>query len=195
MTTFKKDAYTLHTMSIPKSTLSLIAVLGIITVALLYIALSQTTKTPQQSVTNTPTVTTSPAHTMLFLTLAPPSLVTVHMDTGSNTVTAVQLELAYDPNVLTNVTVTKGTFFDQSVELFNKVDARNGRISYAIAIPPTGQPKKGQGIIATISYQRVLGATQQTSISFLPKSKVTEEGVNPSVLQSTTDVIIPALSQ
>jgi len=177
----------------PKKTTALIVILGVITVGLLYLALVQSSQPPSSSLQATRIITPTPVpyHTMLSLSSQSPTLLNVYIDTVGDTDTAVQLELAYDPQVLTNVKVIKGTFFDQSVELFNQVDVKNGRISYAIAIPPNGQPKNGQGVVAMISYNRLPGATQTTGISFLPKTKVTAQGISYSVLKTTKDFTIP----
>lgn len=179
-----------------KRTLGLIVVLIILTGILFYFALSQPAPQvpPVPSAVSTPTPTVSPAHTTLMLSAAAPGQVNVNIDTHGDKVTAVQLDLSYDPTIMQNVKVTKATFFDQSVELFNQVNTKDGKISYAIGITPTAQPKSGQGVVATITYDRVPGATQAAWIKFMDKTKVTAFGISSSVLKSTTG-LAPTVTQ
>lgn len=173
----------------PKRTLVLIFVLLLVTVGLLYLALS-----PKQQ-TTTPPVTTSPtptpvAQTKLFLSPNPlyisssSGTLNVNIDTQENMVTAVQFEISYDPKTLVNVDVASpsaNSFFTDSVVLLEKVDAQAGKISYAIGIPPTGKSVKGKGTVATINFRSLL-TNGQTSVMFDPESQVTAEGVSGSVL-------------
>lgn len=107
------------------------------------------------------------------------------INTGTNAVTAVQVELAYDPKVLVKVAVNPGSFFNNPIVLLNDVDETTGKISYALGISPQDNGIKGEGIVATISFQAKAASPQSTSITFLPKTLVTAEGVSQSVLKST----------
>ncbi len=103
--------------------------------------------------------------------------------TGTNKVTAVQLEMQYDPEVLTNVAVVPGVFFKNPTILLNQIDQKTGRISYAFGINPTDQGVMGNGVIATLSFTAKTQAPMQTHIMFLPKTLVTAENTNESVLK------------
>lgn len=109
----------------------------------------------------------------------------INIATGENKVTAVQLELQYDPKALTNVAVAPGVFFKNPVVLLNQIDVKTGRISYAFGINPETQSVIGNGIIATLTFEAVAGIKEETVILFLPKTLVTAEGVTESVLKET----------
>jgi hypothetical protein len=165
-----------------------------------YIALNSKGKpVPIAQITPTP-IPTPVAQSILTLEPAPvgtqaakPGVQTydVKINSGTNTVNAVQLDLAYDPSVLTNVTIIPGTFFTNPSQLVNDLDTKNGRISYALGIQPKDKGIKGAGVVAEIMFQFQPTATvSSTTIKFLPKTLVAGQGVNPSVLKSATDATI-----
>lgn len=117
--------------------------------------------------------------------------IAVTIDSGAKAVSAIQLEISYDPVVLKNVTITQGTFFDDPFVLSSKADPTSKSIFYAVGIRSTQQPKIGQGTIAIISFTPVLGVATQTSLQFLPKTKVTAVGIDTSVLKESTGITIP----
>ena len=173
-----------------KRTLFLIFALFVITFVLLAMTLYKpssptTTKTPtviQQPVAETllsfgsPVVASSSASTLSYS-------LPINITTGNNKVTAVQLEMQYDPNLLTNVSVTPGVFFQNPEILLNQVDAKTGRITYAFGISLTGQGVVGAGTVATLNFSVNAQAAEKTAIIFLPKTLVTAEGVSESVLK------------
>jgi hypothetical protein len=178
-----------------KRTLFLIFALLLITFALLMMALYQPSalKTIQQ-----PIVTTKEPIVQTVLSFGNPSVATssstststlnyslpINISTGKNKVTAVQLELQYDPQVLTNVAVTTGSFFTTPSVLLNQIDFKTGRISYAFGISPTGQAIMGKGNVANLTFSYIKSASpEKTAIIFLPKTLVTAEGVSESVLR------------
>lgn len=133
------------------------------------------------------------AHTILRLTppVNTPSLPNAYSTdiiivSNGDKVTAAQLELSYDPKVLTNVQIKPGTFIKNPVVLLKKVDETNGRISLAIGIPLGQAAPTGEGTIATITFNEVSTSTGSTILNFLPKTAVTAQGVAPSVLKSST---------
>ena len=109
----------------------------------------------------------------------------ITITTGKNKVTAVQLELQYDPKVLTNVVVAPGLFFKNPVVLLNQIDVKTGRISYAFGISPQEQGVIGQATVATLTFEATSKNPQETGILFLPKTLVTAEGITESVLSQT----------
>lgn len=177
---------------LPKRTLILIGALAVLVVTLILIAL-KTQQRPQTVQAPTPTPKISMAHTILSLVAetATPSSEDITIDTTTNTVSAVQVEIAYDPTVIRNVKVTQGTFFPQATPLINLIDTKNGRISYALAIPATTEGIQGKGVVATISYQKIPGVTKDITLTFLPKTKVTQIGILDSVLEKANDGTIP----
>lgn len=177
-------------------TLSLIIVLLIVTVVLLYVALqspSRPSSTPQTSPSPIPT----PAEQSILrlmpnpLTISSPSgQISVEVESGTNKITAVQLELSFDPTKVTGMTITPGPLLENPIVLFNSIDVKKGTASYALGISPTGAAKAGSGVVATIRVQTALRSNEQTTIEVLPKSLVTAEGINSSVLKTSLGTTI-----
>lgn len=178
-----------------KRTLALIIVLILITSVLIALAVTPEKKpvTPPTAIVPTPTPAAQTALTFSPnpLTIASPSAtVDVSIDTQTNPVTAVQLELSYDPKVITSIDVKPGSFFTNPAELLKTIDTKEGKISYALGILPSDNPKKGQGVAATITFRTNLKVGQTTQINFLPKTLVTASGVTASVLKSASNLTI-----
>lgn len=174
----------------PKQTFAFVTFLIAVTLVLLGLAvytqqpnlIPQPTQKPQAPV----------AHTVL--TLSTPTLTTagnyeshITISTSSDKVTAAQIELSYDPKALTNVDIKPGSFIQNPVVLFKKVDQANGRISLALGIPLGQKGVSGTDILATITFNEVQGASGNSSISFLPKTAVTAQGIAQSVLKSSVN--------
>lgn len=172
----------------PIKTFLLILVLALVTAGLVMLAL-QPKKAPEEQAPAVIKITPNPIQTTLTISSTPvpqatPSSYTtdVVINTGQNRVTAVQLELSYDPNVLTKINIEPGGFFiNPSIELKN-IDVKNGRITYAIS-PGDKNGVLGQGILAKISFT-ASKKTEPTKIEFLPKTKVSAEDTSESVLKS-----------
>jgi hypothetical protein len=110
----------------------------------------------------------------------------VELNTNENTVTAVQLELQYDPKTLTNVTITAGPFLNKPIELLKNIDRSTGRITFMLGITPAQQPIQGKGIVATVTFSTLTSAKNGTTdFKLLPSSLVTASGIDTSVLRST----------
>jgi len=181
-----------------KKTLLLIVILGIITVGLLFLALSTPT-TQQKEVFLTPTPTLgiakSPASdTTLSMTeesgtTAATRVVSVNIDTGKNSVTGVQMEIAFDPNSIQDVSVAPGDFFSNPNTIIKNIDFKNGRISYALAVQLSDTGRLGTGTVTTINFS-LKPTVNSTNLSFLPKTVVTGEGALASVLKKSTGVNI-----
>lgn len=178
----------------PRKTLALISGLVLVTVVLFVVAF----RAGKQQMKNAPVPTpvaanptvAVPAHTSLSLMPESTTVasgqqgkVDVTMDTSDNAVTAVQLELQYDPMVLSNVQVVAGPLFQNPVVLINKNDTKTGRVTYAFGILPNHQTVQGTGSIATITYTVKASAGKQADITLLPSSLVTARGVAESVLK------------
>lgn len=175
-------------MIFSRKTLALITTFVIVLVALFVLSLS-TTKQASAPTTTEPTPTPF-AQTVIKLTPNPVTLqgttagsVEAHMETAGNEVIAVQLEIQYDPSILENVSIQPGSFFSSPVPLLNTIDKKDGRISYAVSIPPSQAPIRGTGTIATISFTKNPTATEaQTELKLLPRTIVVAKGIGPSVL-------------
>lgn len=99
-------------------------------------------------------------------------------------VTAVQLELSFDPKLLTNMSIKEGPFFTNPVTLLKNINSATGKISYALGISPQARGVQGEGIIAILEFQAKSQGPKATTISFLPKTLVTAEGIEMSVIKS-----------
>ncbi len=93
--------------------------------------------------------------------------------------TILQLELAYDPAILTNVSLSPGPNFPNPNILLNNNDEKTGRISYAFSLIPQEKPLNFTGTAATLKFTVSNTALQkETSLYFLPKTAIISEGVN-----------------
>ncbi len=187
-----------------KKTLALISGLVLVTVVLFVIALKSSQQSAPTNVTPSstvmkPTPTISMAHSVLSLSpnpvqVAPGTVgkVDVVINTSDNPVTAVQLEIAYDPKDIGNVKVVSGPLFQNSVILIDKDNPTTGRFTYAFGRTPGQTPVQGTGVVATITFTAKAASTSQ--LTLLPTTLVTARGVATSVLKSSsgTQVIVGA---
>lgn len=158
-------------------------------------------KKPSESmgeVSTRPTAAISPlAQSTLVLTPNPvyldangTGIIHVDIETNANEVTAIQLELQYDPKAITNVRIKPSQFFASPVELMKRIDRKNGKITYMVGISPLQKPIKGRGTVAEISFKKVPSANfRETEFTFSrtanAESIVAATGVDLSVLKST----------
>ena len=185
----------------PRKTFALISGLVLVTVILFIAALNSSKPTsiappPQQKSMQAQVSPTVPAHSVLSLSPNPVNIVSgqkgsvdVNIDTSDNEVTAVQLEIAYDPNYITNIKVTPGPLFSNPVVLFDKNNIKDGRFTYMYGIAPNGQTVKGSGVAATISFT-ALNKIGDTQLALLPTSLVTARGISDSVLKQVSGALI-----
>lgn len=179
-----------------KRTLFLIFALFIITSVLLAVTLYKPVPKPIPRVTapKEPVAQTSLMFGALSSSTSLPSSnltysIPINIETQKNKVTAIQLELQYDPLVLTNVSVVPGPFFQNSNILLSQINAKTGRISYAFGVGLTDTGKMGKGTAAVITFETKSATTQKTAILFLPKTKVTAENIPQSVLKTTENAL------
>ena len=165
----------------PRKTLILIGILSLITIILLglalYTQLPQTNKPVEKQVKVLKTtlnilepVASSSAYTA-----------NVTLTTERKKVTAVQIELTYNPKALTNVDIKPGSFFPNPTILSKKIDAVKGRISYVLGIGLGQSSVNDNGIVAILSFTTI-PKNGITTIAFLPICKLTVVGEVPSVL-------------
>jgi hypothetical protein len=185
----------------PRKTLALISGLVLVTLILFIAALNSSKPTsivppPQQKTMQTQVSPTVPAHSVLSLFPNPVNIasgqkgsINVNIDTSDNEVTAVQLEIAYDPSYITNIKVTPGPLFLNPVVLFDKNNIKDGRLTYMYGIAPNGQTIKGSGIAATISFT-ALNKIGDTQLALLPTSLVTARGISDSVLKQASGTMV-----
>jgi hypothetical protein len=175
----------------PKKTFLLIIGLALVTVLLLFLAI-RAGQNQISTQTSTPASASLP-QTNISISQAIASPVStfkseIEIETGQNKVTAVQLELSYDPKALTNVNIASGSFFPKPVVLLKKIDTTGGTISYALS----SQDQKGisgKGTIAVLTFTPIAGQSGSTQIDFLPKTQVSAENLMQSALKSTTGIV------
>lgn len=186
-----------------RKTIALVVGLLLLTVLLVAIAMQTarpTTTTPPQDTTEQTPSPALEAKTRLFMSPNQVTLsgntanITVMMDAQDNPVTAVQLEISYDPKVLSFVSVTPSGAFAEGVPLLNTIDRRNGRISYAIGLSPqqAASALTGESEVASLVFNRVGSASDSasTEVTFLPKSLVSATGISQSVLKESTGATV-----
>lgn len=174
-------------------TWALVAGLIILTAALLYLSLSANkNSSPVPQVTPVPTK--EAANTSLLFSdeqkyASGSSLLKtdILIDSKTNKITGAQIELTYDPTILSKVDITPGNFLKNPVEVLKKVDVKNGRISYVLGTR-LNESSNGTGIIATITYLRLKNT--QTTIDFLPQTLITAHGFSESVLVNSKSGVL-----
>lgn len=170
-----------------KKTLSLIISLVIICAALLYVALSSDYKKApiktQTSATPVPSAMPNLASLSIVQNTTNQQTLDVVINAKTKEISAVQLEMQFNPQQLRVNNVQPGSFFKDPVIFLNTVDSKNGRISFALGMQPNGTPApKGKGTVATLNFTP-LSPGQTTSIGFLSSSLVTALGYNTSILE------------
>jgi hypothetical protein len=181
-----------------KQTLALIAILAVLSSVLVVLALTPKTTPPAATTVKTeatPTVKAPMAEAVLSMTPNPlvltvgsviPSTISVVIDSGSHDITAAQLELSYDPKMLTITDIAPGDFIENPLVLLKNIGDADGRVTFAFGIQPTGTGKKGKGTIAKITVVGKGAGGQSTNLTLLPKTLITATGVEKSVLKSAT---------
>lgn len=172
-----------------------------------YLLLSTTTKNVGQTAQN---ITTTPAQggeanksTSAYPTTNPklvtadlyflknPTANTVYINVKTKQpISGLQLVLAYNPSLLSNISITPGDFFDHPIILQNSADAAKGTIYYTLSINPKSAQIFGEGTVAILHYSGIPTGVS-TTLSVLPQTKITSQGVNDSVLSKTSSITIP----
>lgn len=181
----------------PIKTFLLIIILAAIAAILIYIALNQKPPEEQAEIPNeavTPTLE-NPVQTTLSISSTPIKLSTqsayytdITINTGQNAVNKVQLELLFDPKLLTNVSIENGKFFTDPQIFLKNIDTVNGRITFAIGTTKGSEGILGQGVIARLNFS-AYQKQATTSVTLLPKTQVTADGYSESVLKTTIDAL------
>ncbi len=109
---------------------------------------------------------------------------TVKIDTGGNTVTAVELHITYDGTKLQGVSITKDASLSQ--ELVAGV-INNGTASITVGSSPT-TPIQGTGTVAVLVFKALSPGTAQ--IGFADNTQAAGVGEQGNVLQSKIPVNI-----
>jgi hypothetical protein len=174
-----------------KRTLFLIIALFVITAVLLTVAIYKP-QVSKEIPTATPTPV-PPAQAILYF--GNPEIIAssaatftysvpINISAGKNKITAVQLELKYDPNLLTKVEIASGSFYLKPIVALDKIDDIAGRISYALFDSrPMENELSGKSDLAILKFTVKSKIYEKAVIEFLPKSLVIAEGVSGSILK------------
>lgn len=194
-------------LNLPRKTLVLIGVLATLAILLLIIAIKvgNSPQTIPKLVGTTPTPAVEKSATVAFspsfidLSSGTTSAVTVDIvaTSGKQSLTGVQVNLVYDPKVVTNIQLLPpdpvtslfgpiGTY----ANLFTDNKTGSGALTFAIAINPTQNPVTGTGSVGRLSFSVLRGADAQTAITFGSKTAVTTAGIQQSILLSSTPLTV-----
>lgn len=174
-----------------------ITVLLSILVALIVIYVSfliATNQSVRQSVipSSGGTPTSTPARNFTVLTASPSAstvavggqtTLIVNIDTGANKVISTQLEMVFNSDNISVLSVEPLKFFTNPTVIMKKIDNTAGTISYVLGATDS---RMGQGELAKIV---VMGKKStkgnSTPITFLPATNIGESGTLTSVLKDT----------
>lgn len=107
----------------------------------------------------------------------------VNIDTGANKVISTQLEMVFNPDNISVLSVEPLSFLTNPTVIMKKIDNTAGTISYALGAT---ESKMGQGELAkiVITGKKSTGGNL-TPMTFLPTTNIGEAGTLTSVLKST----------
>lgn len=130
---------------------------------------------------NFTTLTFNPGVTSIKLGLT--KNINLLIDTGANTVSAVEFTLKFDPKILEIQSASPAGFFQNPTVFNSKLDKQQGFLNYAIG---SFTPKSGNGNLMTIVINaKSLG---QTQITFSGETKVAGKGEGTKNLLKNTGV-------
>ena len=116
---------------------------------------------------------------------------TVNIDTSTNAVAKVQIELSFDPNILGNVTIQAATpsgFFPNPTVLLQQVNQTNGTLFFVVE--NASGFTKGEGVVANVTFTVLPTAEKETAVRFLPKTQTFAKDIAGSSLFSTVGTTI-----
>lgn len=183
----------------PRKTLALLVGLVLVTVILFIVALQTGKNQPLK--TEDANMQAAPAeeivHTVLSLS---PELVEISsgrqgsvdvlMDPSGNEVTGIQLELLYDPTMVSNVKVVPGPAFPNPNVLIDNNNPQTGRYTYAYGVRPNQPTLTKQGVIAKITFTARGTAGRQSQFILHPTTIVTAVGIDSNVLKEATGATV-----
>ncbi len=115
------------------------------------------------------------------------ALITISSQEMAQLVDGVELNLHYDPDKVSNVTITPSELFSSVVR--NTVDAEKGVISLAVVrLPDETVAIDAEVILATITYKP--GQTGEIMFSFAPDATVVAGNQGDNLLKSIKDLTV-----
>lgn len=194
----------------PARTTFFIIILTLIATGLvIYSLLAESRKTPtvivttpsptplEQNVTKDATLSFNPP--LLTMKAASSSATTeIVLDGTTHPVTGVQIELSYDPKIITNLQIASSSSSLWSTPdvnvLVKDVDPTLGRATYIAGINPSANPISGVGSVISLSFRVNYALLQNgTEIKILDRSVVTQQDSKESILGEVGNLIIKPL--
>ncbi len=86
-----------------------------------------------------------------------------------------QFELGYNPEVISEISVFPGSFFESPAILLDSIDELNGRVSYAIKSINNQGATENSSVLININFRITGRNADSTTIYFLPKTKMSTE--------------------
>ena len=106
------------------------------------------------------------------------------LSTDTNFITAVQVDLSYDPTVLDQVTFSNGTI---TPVVLKPLSTNNGIASITLGVMPT-KAFHGNGIVGKLNVHAK--TIKKTSITFTQNSIVTSMNINSNTLTTSDSILI-----
>lgn len=194
--------------NIPGKTLLLIGVLITATVVLLGFALYMVTKQKSQPATTIVAVSPTPPVPKTAVVSFSPTLLSfpqgssssavidITTNTGESSITGAQIEVDFDPQVITNVKYVPADAQNSLLGLPGAyitlfIDTKTpGKIVFANALSASATPVNGTGSVGKISFTVIKGVKPSTILTLGPETKVTTTTTQESILKSTTPLTV-----
>lgn len=142
----------------------------------------QTVPTPADHRWTTLTVDAAAASVSSTMVTVP-----IRIDTGDNTVSAVELHVAVDPSTVKGLKVIAGSFFVKPTVLESKSGEAPGTYVFTIG---SLAPRQGAGDIALVSWAKTAGSTATVTVRLDPQTKAAAIGESDTVVKQVTDGIV-----
>ena len=179
---------------LPKRNLLIITTLALITIILLTFSLFPKNSSVKQPTANMiPTPTLAP-YVKSSLSLSAPKKnlngkysSDIEIVTAGNKVTGVEIDLSFDPKVLTDVEIAPGTLFTNPNTILKKIDPVKGLVTYTLFADAKQKSVSGEGTVAVLSFSIIPGVkTASSQINVLPATEAIAIGQFQSVLKTST---------
>lgn len=182
-------------------TIAILLLVGIGTYAILLYNKPLPTQSESKEMTQTTltSISSTSAQTRLFFSPSTTKLIGVEprtiplmIQTGTNAVSTVQVELRYNPLQVTVASITPGDFLPEPEIILSDIDNTRGRINYALTTSSPASQIKGGGtlVVLNMAATNTASISGNTQIEFLPKTAVRSQDSLSSLLQSTENLLI-----
>lgn len=115
----------------------------------------------------------------------------VMIEPNGNKITGIQLDLSYDPKVITVTDITPGPFFPKPTVLDKVIDTATGKVTLTVATSFGADPVTENGTVAVLSFKKI--GEGNVVINVLPSTLVTDSRYSQSVLNTSVSADIETL--